>query len=204
MSDKRKEEESKKREPLVKEQTEDYAYGGDDLDFLGVEEEERYEIIEGVRYDMQAAPTIYHQQISGALYIMLYQTCHPNGTILYSPVDVYLDEDNQFQPDLVYILHENAAIIKEKRIEGVPDLAVEILSPSTSHNDKVRKKRQFERFGLKEYWIVDPVHLTLDQFILKGDGKLNLVETYVAPNRVTSPLFSCIDVDMKRVFADLR
>lgn len=155
---------------------------------------------------MQAAPTIYHQQISGALYLMLYQTCHPNGTLLYAPVDVYLDEDNLFQPDLVYILHENASIIKPKRIEGIPDLVVEILSPSTSHNDKIRKKRQYERFGLKEYWIVDPVHLTLDQFILDAGGKLQLVETYDAhaPSKVASPMFSCIDIDMKRVFANLR
>ncbi|WP_391570643.1 Uma2 family endonuclease [Cohnella sp.] len=45
-------------------------------------------------------------------------------------------------------------------MEGIPDLVVKILSPSTSHNDKIRIKRQYERFGLKEYWIVDPVHLS--------------------------------------------
>ncbi|MFB9277026.1 Uma2 family endonuclease [Cohnella cellulosilytica] len=218
MANKREKDELKKQEPIVKEQTENYAYeDGGDPSFPATEkgrceiiegvryamEEERYEIIEGIRYDMQAAPTIRHQQISGAIYVMLHQTSHPNGTILYSPVDVYLDEENQFQPDLVYVLHENAAIIKPERIEGIPDLVVEILSPSTSRNDKIGKKRQFERFGLKEYWIVDPVHLTLDQFILDEHGKLQLAETYVSPQKVASPMFSCIDIDVKRVFANL-
>ncbi|XID93314.1 Uma2 family endonuclease [Paenibacillaceae bacterium WGS1546] len=203
MSDKRQDDDLKKEAQLVKEQSELYGDDEDGSDWLGMEEE-RYEIIEGIRYELKPAPTVNHQQISGALHIMLYQTCHANGTILYSPVDVYLDEDNLFQPDLVYVLHENAAIIKKHRIEGVPDLAVEILSPSTSHNDKVRKKRQFERFGLKEYWIIDPVHLTLDQFIRNEDGKLELYETYITPGRATSPLFSCIDIDMDRVFANLR
>jgi Uma2 family endonuclease len=180
----------------VKEQME--SYGHTESEFLGMEAP-RYEIVEGIRYELQPAPTVTHQQISGALHIMLYNTCHDNGTILYSPVDVYLDEDNQFQPDLIYILHENAAIIKEKRIEGVPDLVVEILSPSTSTNDKIRKKRQFEHHGVKEYWIVDPVHRTLDQFIL-SQGKYDLYETYGYVGRMTSPQFSCIEMDMSRVF----
>ncbi len=162
-------------------------------------EEDLYEIVEGIRYDLKPAPTVSHQQISGAFHIMLYQTCHLNGTILYSPIDVYLDEDNQFQPDLVFILHENAAIIKEKRIEGAPDLVVEILSPSTSHNDKIRKKRQYERHGVKEYWIVDPLHRIVDQFIRESD-KFILLDTYSISGRLTSPLFQCIDIDMSRIF----
>lgn len=196
----RKEENRSHDNDRVKEQTESYRES--ESEFLGMEED-RYEIVEGIRYELQPAPTVTHQQISGSLHIMLYQTCHANGTILYSPLDVYLDEDNQFQPDLVYILHENAAIIKEKRIEGAPDLVVEILSPSTSNNDKVRKKRQFERYGVKEYWIVDPVHRTIDQFIL-NKGKFDLFETYIIFDRMTSPLFSCIDIDMSRVFPDIK
>jgi len=57
-------------------------------------------------------------------------------------------------------------IVTEKKIIGAPDIIIEILSPSTSYNDKIRKKGIYERFGVKEYWIVDPVHLYIDQFIL--------------------------------------
>ncbi|WP_373230028.1 Uma2 family endonuclease [Cohnella sp.] len=196
MSNNRKLEDHSDGNNRIKEQSE--SYGDSDSEFLGMEEP-RYEIVEGIRYELKPTPTVTHQQISGSLHIMLYQTCHAIGTILYSPIDVFLDKDNQFQPDLVYILHENAEIIKEKRIEGAPDLVVEILSPSTSHNDKIRKKRQFERHGVKEYWIVDPVHRTVDQFIL-NKGKFDLFETYSISGRMTSPVFSCIDIDMSRLF----
>jgi Uma2 family endonuclease len=161
--------------------------------------EERYEIIEGIRYDLKPAPTVTHQRLLGALHIMMYQTCHTNGVILFSPLDVHLDEDNQFQPDLVFILHQNASIIKEKRIEGAPDLVAEVLSPSTSHNDKIRKKRQYERHEVKEYWLIDPVHRTVDQFILEQQ-KFVLFETYGITGRLTSPQFSCIEIDMSQLF----
>jgi|HigsolmetaGSP12D_1036236.scaffolds.fasta_scaffold00925_7 Uma2 family endonuclease len=187
----------------VREQAEPYSapedgYPGPDDEFLGMEEE-RYEIVEGVRYEMHPAPSVPHQRISGAIYLMLSQTCHPNGIILYAPVDVYLDKDNLFEPDLVFVLHENASIIKEKRIEGAPDLVVEILSPTSGHRDKIRKKRQYERHGVKEYWIVDPVHRTVDQFVLE-QGAYRLHETYGTDGELTSPLFSCVRIDMSRLF----
>lgn len=162
-------------------------------------EEERFEIVEGIRYDLQPAPVVNHQRVLGTLYLMVHQTCHANGVILFAPLDVFLDEDNQFQPDLVFILHEHAAIITEKRIEGAPDLVAEILSPSTSQNDKIRKKRQYERFGVQEYWVIDPVHRTVDQFILE-QGKYVLQETYGVRDRLTSPLFACIDLNIGRLF----
>lgn len=201
MANDRKWENGKQEKDRIKEQTEVY---GDDSssEFLGMEEE-RYEIIEGIRYELKPAPTVAHQQISGSLHIMLYQTCHSNGTILYSPIDVYLDEDNQFQPDLVYILHENAGIIKEKRIEGAPNLVVEILSPSTSTNDKIRKKRQYERYGVQEYWLIDPIYRTVDQFIL-NEGKFDLIDTYSLSDSLSSPKFACIDVDINRLFAGIK
>jgi len=182
---------------FVKEQQQEYLEP--DAEFSAMEFE-RYEIIEGVRYEMQPSPTVTHQQISASFFVMLYETCHTNATILYSPLDVYLDEDNQFQPDLIAIRHEREPIIKEKRIEGAPNLVVEILSPSTSQNDKIRKKRQYERFGVEEYWIADPVHLTIDQFIRSDDGKFTLLETYGANDTLTSPHLACVRIDVNRVF----
>jgi Uma2 family endonuclease len=181
----------------VKEQGQPYETG--DPDFVNPFIEERYEIIEGVRYELQPAPAVNHQRLLGALYIGLHQTCHSNGEVLFAPLDVYLDEDNQFQPDLVFILRSNAAIIKEKRVEGAPDLVAEILSPSTSANDKIRKKRQYARHGVKEYWILDPVHRTVDQFVLDADT-FSLRETYGVRDRIRSPLFSCIDIATEQLF----
>lgn len=164
--------------------------------------QERYEIIEGIRYELYPAPTVTHQKIAAFLHRILASSCERDGIILFAPLDVFLDEKNSFQPDLVYISYGHEHIIKEARIEGAPDLVVEILSPSTGKNDKVRKKRQYERFGVREYWIVDPVHETIDQFVLK-DEQLMLLCTYSNDDTVTSELFTCISVPVDELFKPL-
>lgn len=190
---------NKAKSAPVKEEQQPYAEANaSEPEFMGMEYE-RYEIIEGVRYDCSPAPAVLHQRISSALHIMLHNSCHGDGTVLYAPIDVYLDEDNQFQPDLVYITHEREYIIGEKRIEGAPDLVVEILSPSTSQNDKIRKKRQYERHGVQEYWIIDPVHRTVDQFVLE-QGKFVLYEIYGIAQTLTSPRYPCILIHVGQLF----
>ncbi len=187
-----------KRKPIdrAKEQMESYEGESRRNPFV----EERYEIIEGVRYDFLTAPVVSHQRILANLHIMMNRTCSESGILLFAPVDVYLDENNCFQPDLVYILHENASIVTDKRIEGAPDLVAEILSPSTSKNDKIRKKRQYERHGVKEYWVADPTHRTVDQFVSR-DGKFELFETYAPGDTLTSPVFGCVTLEMDELFA---
>lgn len=165
-------------------------------------EEVRYETIDGVRYDMQAAPAIRHQQLVTYLWKYLEDTCAPDGLVLTSPIDVKFDEDNECQPDVIYISNENLDIVTEKKIIGAPDLIIEILSPSTSYNDKIRKKAVYERFSVKEYWIVDPVHLYLDQFTL-SDHKYILAHTYGNKEKVQSELFSCINIDLESIFKRL-
>jgi Uma2 family endonuclease len=164
--------------------------------------EERYEIIEGVRYDFQPSPTTNHQILVSGFNVSLDTTCHSTGIILVAPMDIYFDEDNIFQPDVIYICNENAKIIKPKRIEGAPDLVIEILSPSTSTNDKINKKNKYEQFGVHEYWIVDPVHIYVDQFILEEDKYL-LHHTYGVRDILTSPRFTCINVDLPKLFSRL-
>jgi Uma2 family endonuclease len=163
----------------------------------------RFEIIDNVRYDLKPAPTVIHQKISSYLYRSLYNSCHLKGTILYAPLDVYLDDENLFQPDLIFVSNENSDIIMDQYIEGSPDLVVEILSPSTSQNDKIRKKALYERFGVKEYWIVDPHHFTIDQFVLEN-GKYQLNGTYADGHTLSSEKFPCIEVDLSSLFKSIR
>jgi Uma2 family endonuclease len=165
--------------------------------------ENRYEIVDGVRYECSPSPTVNHQLLVTGISQSIYLTCASRGTVLVAPVDVYFDEDNIYQPDVIYISHDNAHIIKTARIEGAPDLVVEILSPSTSANDKIRKKANYARFGVKEYWIADPVHRTIDQFILEGNT-FGLYGTYSPQDVLTSPRFSCIGVDLHSLFRNLR
>ncbi|MBS4209477.1 Uma2 family endonuclease [Bacillus sp. FJAT-50079] len=164
--------------------------------------EERFELIEGIRYDMQAAPAIRHQQLVTYFLKNLEDTCAPDGLILTSPIDVKFNDDNECQPDLIYIANDNLHIVTEKKVIGAPDLIIEILSPSTSNNDKIHKKAVYERFGVKEYWIVDPTHLYVDQFILT-DQKYILAQTYGNKDSIRSDLLTCINVDLESIFSRL-
>ncbi|GIM44733.1 hypothetical protein DNHGIG_02820 [Collibacillus ludicampi] len=76
------------------------------------------------------------------------------------------------------------------------------MSPSTSVNDKIRKKAQYERFGVKEYWVVDPVHLLVDQFVLE-EGKYLLHATFGDGDTLISEPFLCVCIDLGEVFAKL-
>jgi Uma2 family endonuclease len=161
------------------------------------------EIVEGVRYEMKPSPVIIHQVVVLNLQDQLTGSCKPNGVILPAPVDVYFDEKNRFIPDIIFISNDNLHIIKPKRIEGTPDLVVEILSPSTSKNDRQGKKSVYERFGVKEYWIVDSHHYTIEQF-LQRDGKFELYHIYSFGETLTSPALSCIHINIDEVFEDAR
>jgi Uma2 family endonuclease len=92
------------------------------------------------------------------------------GVLYNAPIDVQLSEFDIVQPDIVIILNENVRKITPTKIKVAPHLVVEILSPSTSGNDRTIKKDLYERSGVNEYWIVDPYEQQVEQWILR-DGK---------------------------------
>ncbi|MGZ7443531.1 Uma2 family endonuclease [Paenibacillus sp. TH7-28] len=163
--------------------------------------EERFEIIGGVRYDFLSSPKISHQILVTELYASIRETCHSQGITIVAPMDVHLDEENIVQPDLIFIRHENLHIIRDGFVKGAPDLLIEILSPRTGSKDKVVKKALYERFGVKEYWIVDPLYATVDQFVLT-DGVYALAATYDDQGMITSPLVPCLSLDLNRLFRE--
>jgi len=123
--------------------------------------EGRWELIQGIAYDMTPAPSLEHQRISMNLSATLFQALDEakrrsgggECEVFAAPIDVFLGED-VFQPDLVIVC---APAKKTPRgIEGCPDLVVEILSPSTASRDTVRKRWAYEAAGVPEYLIVDP------------------------------------------------
>jgi Uma2 family endonuclease len=164
---------------------------------------ERYEIIGGVRYDMLSSPKLDHQLLVTQIWNALNQTCHASGIVVVAPMDVHLDDDNVVQPDLSYISEGNFGIIRGKDIYGAPDLLVEILSPSSGRHDKIRKRNVYEAFGVREYWIVDPIHKTIDQFVTDS-GKLGLYKMYAEGDRLQSPVIACIDIDLDQLFLPLK
>jgi Uma2 family endonuclease len=117
------------------------------------------ELIDNVIY-MSPSPISKHQVILNKINVQFYNHLAKNnaGIVYVSPLDVYLDEkSNAVQPDLSVVLNEgNARVDENGYINGAPDLIVEILSPGNAQHDLVSKKELYERFGVKEYWIVDP------------------------------------------------
>jgi Uma2 family endonuclease len=98
-----------------------------------------------------------HQIIVGNLLLQLSRVVEDENLGEVMPIiDVYLDEDsNIVLPDITFVNKDNHSIIQD-HIHGTPDLLVEVLSPSNPNHDLVKKKDLYERFGVKEYWIVDP------------------------------------------------
>jgi Uma2 family endonuclease len=78
------------------------------------------------------------------------------GELRVAPSDVFLNEENIYQPDIYFISTENLAGFQEDGFHGIPDLIVEILSPGSEKLDRVDKLKNYELCGVKEYWIVDP------------------------------------------------
>ena len=118
-------------------------------------------------------PIVKHQIIVSFIMKMLMNYAEEHGGIgLTAPISVQLDENNVFEPDVMYITAENMGIISPsaKRIVGAPNLVVEILSPSTAKYDRQVKYHVYEANGVQEYWIVDPAHDTIDVYILEDDA----------------------------------
>lgn len=136
-------------------------------DYLALPDDQRYELIDGVLYDM-AAPTSNHQEVAGYLYHKLMQCieehdypCRP----YISPIDVQLDKDDRtiVQPDVIVNCDPERNIVK--RMVGAPDFVAEVLSPSSSNRDLIIKLNKYFNAGVREYWILDPVKKKVTVYI---------------------------------------
>lgn len=113
------------------------------------------EVINNVLY-MSPAPSFNHQDILSNLHTDMNSFIRQNnlGKCVVSPVDVYLGDNNAVQPDIVFIAKNNLDIIKDGKVKGVPDIIVEVLSGNKKHDLQI-KKVLYEKFGVKEYFIVN-------------------------------------------------
>jgi Uma2 family endonuclease len=128
---------------------------------------------------MSPAPTPNHQSASGVIYEEISRLVRTKklGKVFYSPIDVYLNDKNVFQPDIVFIPKERSEIIDwNKGIMGAPDLVIEVLSKGNERYDMAEKKMVYEQSGVKEYWVVDPKTKWCEGFILENGAYKSLGE----------------------------
>lgn len=115
-------------------------------------------------------PIPKHQRIVREILVMLTLLAREiGGEALDSPIELYLDEHNVYEPDVLYMSPDSNCEVKGKRLEGAPELIVEVLSPSTAKYDKREKYAAYEQHGVQEYWIVDPLHDIVDVWILQNE-----------------------------------
>ena len=135
------------------------------------DDDRRYEVIDGELY-VTTAPDWVHQYSSGNLHFILlgHVKRHRLGYVVAAPVGVVLAPRVGVQPDLVYVSNERAGIIARRGVYGVPDLVVEILSPSTRDVDRGKKMSAYAAARVPHYWLLDPDAKTLEPYRLGDDS----------------------------------
>ena len=162
-----------------------------------------YQLIGG-KLIMTPAPTTYHQGISMRLEVKLatFVIEKDLGMVYDAPVDVYLEETENYQPDIIYISKDMLHIIEPAMVKGAPDLIIEILSPSTAYYDLREKFKVYARHGVKEYWIVDPHEQSIE--IYRGEeGKFKQIQRAEKEGKVQSVVLHGFEVEIKDVFVKL-
>jgi Uma2 family endonuclease len=163
----------------------------------------RHELIDGEHY-VTPAPTWPHQFIAGNLYLLIgnYVRERRLGVVLFAPFDVVFSRYDVVEPDLVYFSTDRfKEVVGDKNAQGAPDLAIEILSPSTRRRDEIIKRRLYERNGVPEYWVVDPeleavkVYRLVEGTYQKA-GELSLEDDAV----LTTPLLPDLTLPLAAIF----
>ncbi len=149
-----------------------------DLDALP-DDDNRYEIIEGELF-VSRAPELKHQETIGNFYFQFrqYLTHHNIGRVIITP-GVTFNNYTSVIPDLVFISNDRTDITaRGKRIEGAPDIVIEIVSPGAknSRRDRIVKRQTYAKFGVREYWIADAENQTIEIYRLQ-ENHLALIET---------------------------
>ena len=137
-------------------------------DFMALGDEVRAELIDGELY-MMASPRPVHSIAADNLHLLVgpHVRAHGLGRVMTAPSDVHLPSGDIVEPDLIYIAAENLGIIQDW-IRGVPDLLIEIVSPSNPERNRIVKRALYAENRVPEYWIVEPETQTIE--VLRLDG----------------------------------
>jgi Uma2 family endonuclease len=176
-------------------------------DYLTWPEDKSYEIINGVPY-MQAAPAWQHQAVSRELVLQFGGYLRGKECQVFAaPFDLRLPDaaesdetcTNVYQPDVVVVCDKSK--LKGTGYYGVPDLVIEIVSPSTARVDKLLKFNMYEKAGVKEYWIVEPEAKLISIFTLQSNNRYGRPEIYAENDNVKVSIFEDLAIDLSTVFS---
>ncbi len=173
-------------------------------DYLLIPEDgKRHEIIDGEEY-VAPAPNTRHQRITMRLSAFLFNhlEAHDLGEVFAAPIDVILSDYDVVQPDVLFVAKAHADRVGEHGITGAPDLIVEVLSEGNRRHDEVRKRKLYERFGVGEYWIVDPELETVKVYRMTDRGYVRAAEwSRENGDTLTTPLLPGFTLSLDALFA---
>ena len=174
-------------------------------------ENNRYELIDGIIY-MMAYPSMTHHNICKFVERLFENYFDSKGcTVIYGPVALFLFDRKYFAlfappdseskdylgPDVMVVCDKNA-MIKNDGVHGIPDIIVEVVSKSNAGHDYIRKLNAYFTFGVKEYWIVDPIKKKIRIYDMITDFNDPIEYNYTFDNIVRSELFPDLYIDFKQ------
>lgn len=169
-------------------------------DFLSLPEGTLAELIDG-EILMTPAPRERHQSALGRLYVALanFLQRQPLGRAYLAPFDVHLPSGDVVEPDLIFVTQANLGIIRDW-VRGVPDLLVEVVSPTHPERDRLVKRALYARNGVREYWIVDPEEKTIEVLSL-GEARYAPAGFFRGPETLASPLLPGFSLPLEPLFS---
>jgi len=167
----------------------------------GPEELRRTELVWGVLRE-PPAPRYGHQSVVTRATVLLDQCVRAAalGRVCVSPIDVVLDEERALvvQPDVLFVSNARAAIIRDQ-VWGAPDLVVEVLSRATRHRDCTSKLQWYRKYGVREYWLIDPHARTVEVVEFPARGRLRR-QSFSGGARVRSVVLATFDASASAFF----
>lgn len=170
-------------------------------DYKLLPEDKRCEIVEGDLL-MTPSPIFRHQVVLKRLMMRLgaFVDAGGLGEVVSAPMDVVLSAENVVQPDLLFISQERMNIVDPMGpVNGAPDLTVEVLSPSTSGRDQILKRKLYAKYGVREYWVVDPDGRTVEVLTQSSTG-LETYRVFPVGSVLTSPLLPGLAIPVADLF----
>ena len=177
-------------------------------DYAATPEGERWELIDGALYHMAAAPNTKHHDVSDNTGDLVKAVIQPRrlGRIYRAPFALMLSERDTVEPDLLYVSAGRRHIITSRGCEGIPDLVVEILSPSNSRHDLAVKRELYARHDIPEYWIIDPIREILraltEPIVNNGVGEYTAETRYQAGDTLTTDRIAGLAIAVADIFAE--
>ncbi len=167
------------------------------------EDGRRHELIDGERIVTPSAME-KHQRLVTRLILLLAGIAEREklGRVYTAPFDVILSGEDVVQPDVLFVEAEHEGRITERGVQGAPDLVVEVTSEGSRRLDEVVKRKLYERFGVAEYWVVDPEIEVVKVYRREGEGFRRLGELSAEGGDVlATPLLPGLEIPLAALFA---